>query len=265
MKVYLVIAALGVTLFASQLFFQQAVTQKFENQLASQAQKFESITEIQQEVSLLRQEISILEAVKSRTSQGQAISAARFHPTKAHHDDPFIGSKDAPILVMAFLDYQCGPCRAFVEQTLPKLKKNYFDDGKARFLLRDFPLTSHAQAVRAATFAHCAGEQGAYWDAFNLLYEKHSLDAVDQGNFEKLAPKLEGLNQKRLLRCTNSERYQQEVLDDKAEGKSVGAVGAPGFFIGAQMQSGDYNGVFIRGAQPYSVFEQQLKRFEGAH
>jgi protein-disulfide isomerase len=44
-----------------------------------------------------------------------------------------------------------------------KLKKQYVDTGKLRFVLRDLPLAFHQHAKAAAISTHCAGEQDKFW------------------------------------------------------------------------------------------------------
>ena len=43
-----------------------------------------------------------------------------------------------------------------------KIRETYGD--KVRWVFKDFPLPSHAEAFKASEAAHCAGEQGKYWE-----------------------------------------------------------------------------------------------------
>src|ERR1017187_2441884 len=74
-----------------------------------------------------------------------------------------LGSKDAPITMVEFTDYQCPFCQRFHLSTFSDLKKNYIDTGKVRFYSRDMPLDFHPNALRAAQAARCGGEQGQFW------------------------------------------------------------------------------------------------------
>ena len=51
------------------------------------------------------------------------------------------------------------------------------------------------------------------------------------------------------LAIKNSDAYQKEMDDDKAEGGAMGVSGTPGTIIGKQ---------FINGAQPYAAFKQVI-------
>ena len=93
-----------------------------------------------------------------------------FNPTIL--SSPYIGNNASPLVMIAFLDYQCAPCRQFYRTTFAKLKSEYIDSKKIKFIFRDFPLSVNNYAFQAAQFAQCAGNQGFYWEAFNLLFEE---------------------------------------------------------------------------------------------
>src|SRR5206468_10780677 len=86
-------------------------------------------------------------------------------------DAPSLGRADAPVTLVEFSDFQCPFCGRFFATTLPALKQDYIDTGKLRYVFRDFPLDQlHPNARNAAAAAHCAGEQGKYWEMHDTLY-----------------------------------------------------------------------------------------------
>lgn len=264
-KCVLSLLLLALLLSAAQFFAHHQALQNLELRLAAYENETEKMARLRRRIANLQQAVDILEQTQSDRKENQAIKRARYQPSGLEEDDPYLGPKEAPVLVQAFLDYQCAPCRTFVAESLPLLKEEFITNGTLKFLLRDFPLSANPMAVKAASFAHCAGEQGAYWDAFALLYSKESESLIAEDRFDTLAEQLPELDVSRLRRCTNSSRYEQEIANDKAEGKEIGAVGAPGFFIGARNEQNTYEGVFIRGAQPYAIFKQQLLRLTEVH
>lgn len=86
-------------------------------------------------------------------------------------DIPFLGDKNAPVTIVEFSDYQCPYCSRFYQQTLTQFKKEYVDSGKAKLYFRDFPLSFHEGAQKAAEAVRCAGDQGKYWELHNLIFE----------------------------------------------------------------------------------------------
>lgn len=183
-----------------------------------------------------------------------------FTPAASERDDPFFGSRAAPVLVEVFSDFGCAVCRKFHRDVVSKLREKHGKSDLVRVVYRDFPLQANAISRRAATFAHCAGEQSAYWQAFELLSAGDtslSLDSITQ-----LSTKLDRVDRARLSQCASSDRYEAEIDADAADALSIGAKGAPSTFIG--LRSGDsFRGVFIRGAQPLAVLEQEIERLLG--
>lgn len=222
--------------------------------------KFE-LEKVRSEQNALRAEISNIRDILSRLpSKAAPIVAANFKPDGSEKNDPFKGSADAEILLMAFSDYQCKPCRDFVEQTLPKLMVDFIEPGKVKYVLRDYPLPSNSHALRAAALAHCAGEQGRYWQMHDALIKNS--EAVDKGNWSSLYRAAPDLDSDKLERCSASSRYEDEINKDIQAAKELGAKGAPGFFIGKRQSGGSFRGVFVRGAQPFAVFASQIEHLQ---
>lgn len=185
------------------------------------------------------------------------IAPAEYAPTPSLRDDPFIGPADSPVLVMVFSDFQCPGCRRFNAESVARLRRYFAEKGLIKLVFRDFPLAGNQHSRIAATLAHCAGEQGAYWEMFDALYSRP--DLVDAGAFDDLDAG--GIRDKaQLKRCRESMRYESELDRDTDEARALGAGGAPGTFIGRKQEDGSFKGTFIRGAQPFAVIERTLRQ-----
>lgn len=195
-------------------------------------------------------------AAKSGEAE-QAIIPRTYSLGPAFLDDPFYGKKNSPVLVMVFSDFQCRPCRMFHKTTFRDIRDRYSSDERVQLVLRDFPLDLNSSSAAAAALAHCAGESGSYWKMFDLFVENESL--IDEGNFESLARRYDSAAAPKLLQCLESKKYEPEILADRQEGVELGAKGAPGVFVGRLVDSGRYQGVFIRGAQPTALIDQQIR------
>jgi protein-disulfide isomerase len=175
--------------------------------------------------------------------------------------NPMLGTPDAPLTLIEFSDYQCPHCRRFVETPLPALRHDYIDIGKLRYVFRDFPLDRlHPQARKAAEAAHCAGEQGKYWEMHDLLF--HNRQALQVESLPGYARQL-GLHAAAFTTCLTQGKYAAEVQQDLADGTTAGVQGTPGFFLGKTQADGTIQGTFIRGAQPLAVFRQTIERLLG--
>lgn len=125
-----------------------------------------------------------------------------------------VGPEDAEVVVREFADYQCPACAGFAEAS-QKLKEEYVEPGKVRFVFFDLPLRQHTHAVKAAMAARCAGDQDQYWGMHDRLFEEQSSwsSAGDpQEHFSRYAEDLD-LNSRRFNRCMESELHREAIED----------------------------------------------------
>ena len=165
-----------------------------------------------------------------------------------------LGRSDAPLTMVEFTDYQCPYCRRFQAEVWPKLKHEYIDTGKLRYIARDLPLAFHASAAPAAEAAHCAGEQGKFWDMHAALLG----GAADlaSGGIERRARAL-GLDMTGFGECVARNKYAGLIAAHVREADAAGIDGTPGFIIG-RAKHDELDGVRVEGAQPYEEFSELL-------
>lgn len=196
----------------------------------------------------------VLRLLSQRPAQGGVTPTGPVRTSVA--DAPVLGRADAPVTLVDFSDYQCPFCQRFFATTLPALKKEYIDTGKVRYVFRDFPLDQlHPQARKAAEAAHCAGEQGKYWDMHALLFRNQQALALPQLSEHARAA---GLDQAKFEACLSSGRYAARVARGLADGAAAGVQGTPGFVVGKMKAANVVEGALIRGAQPLETFRRVI-------
>lgn len=94
------------------------------------------------------------------------------------------GSKNAPIELEVFGDYECPSCGAFYETTLRQMINNDVAAGKVYIVHRDFPLQMHKYGYEAARWANAAASIGRFAEAESALYDNQNYWA-ESGNIEK--------------------------------------------------------------------------------
>ena len=167
-----------------------------------------------------------------------------------------IGRDDAPVTMVEFTDYQCPYCKRFHADTFAEIKKNYIDTGKVRFISRDLPLDFHPNALKAAQAAHCAGDQGKFWEMRDALIS-HAED-LGHDSIVKYATGI-SLNMTSFSSCLDGEKYKTLLQKEIADAGTLSISGTPTFVLGKV--SGDkLVGERIVGAMPYSAFEGQIKK-----
>lgn len=164
-------------------------------------------------------------------------------------DGPSRGNASAPVTIVEFSDFECTFCGR-ASETIKKIEQNYGD--KIRVVYRDFPLPSHSGAGRAAEAAHCAGEQGKFWEMHDRLFSKPA--PITDSDIRRYASELP-LVRETFDECLGSGRHAKTWRSSHAAGKEIGVQSTPTFFV---------NGRMIAGAAPYEAFarviEEELER-----
>ena len=113
-----------------------------------------------------------------------------------------------------------------------------------KFVWKDFPLTSiHPQAFKASEAAHCAGDQGKYWEYHDRLFTDQRALHVDA--LKKHAADL-GLEGSQFAACLDSGTHGDRVRGGLEAGARLGVESTPSVFI---------NGRLLMGAQPFEAFQ----------
>jgi protein-disulfide isomerase len=155
-------------------------------------------------------------------------------------EGPSKGPSGAPVTIVEFSDFQCPYC-VRAEETVGKVLKAY--DGKVRVVYRDFPLPIHPLAQKAAEAAHCAGDQGKYWEMHEKLFANQK--ALELSSLKGYAKDI-GIDQGKFDKCLDSGDKAKVVETNRKAGEKVGVTGTPAFFV---------NGFQLTGAQPFEEFK----------
>jgi protein-disulfide isomerase len=163
-----------------------------------------------------------------------------------------LGKSDAPLTMVEFTDYQCPFCGRFEATTFPEIKKNYIDTGKMRLIVRDLPLEGlHPFAMKAAQAAHCASDQGKFWEMKDLLFKNQK--KLDADSLTGYATKNLGLDADSFRKCMADGQHLKEIGAEARYAQSLGITGTPTFIVGKT--AGDsVEGRVIIGAVPYDKF-----------
>jgi len=153
--------------------------------------------------------------------------------------DVALGPSNAPITIVEYASMTCPHCAAFYATTFPELKRKYIDNGKVRFILREFP----RDPVDAAGFmlARCAGDDKR--DAIvDLMFAQQKNWAATEKPLEALAALLKqtGMSQNSFEACLKNQDLYDKVfkVQDRAA-KNFGVTFTPTFFINGKKQKGE--------------------------
>jgi protein-disulfide isomerase len=163
--------------------------------------------------------------------------------------DRILGKAEAPITIIEYASLTCPHCAHFDVTVLPKLKEKWIDTGKAKLILRDYPLDE--PALRAAMVARCAPADRFYplIDTFFAQQEQWVTSRDYRAALEKLV-KLGGMSDKEFKACISDKKLEDQVAQSRLiASQQLGVDATPTFFI---------NGKKFDGAPTVEAFDQAL-------
>jgi protein-disulfide isomerase len=163
--------------------------------------------------------------------------------------DRVLGKADAPITIIEYASLTCPHCAHFDVEVLPKLKEKWIDSGKAKLVLRDFPLDE--PALRAAMVARCAPPD-RFYPLVDGLFRTQADWVVERGWQGKLegVTRLLGVTEKDFKTCISDKKLEDQVAQSRlTAAQQLGVEATPTFFI---------NGKKFDGAPTVEAFDQAL-------
>jgi protein-disulfide isomerase len=112
---------------------------------------------------------------------------------------------------------------------------------RVRLVVRDFPLSQHADAQKAAEAAEAARAQGKYWEYAAYLFSHQNALGVAQ--LKAYATAL-GLDRAKFDAALDSGQFAEKVERDMTEGNRLGINATPTIFVnGRPLVDRSYEGV----------------------
>jgi protein-disulfide isomerase/uncharacterized membrane protein len=151
------------------------------------------------------------------------------------NEDPVLGSKDAPVNLVIFSDFQCSMCSMFATNLKYLIKYN---NEKLNIRFKNFPLSSncntitkenmHPLACNAARAGEAARIQGRFWEYHDSLFSQGTIKNEEQ--LFNVAKKMD-IDMVRFKKDYESEACQQRINSDIQEGLRLKLDGTPSAFL----------------------------------
>ena len=140
-----------------------------------------------------------------------------------------LGDEKAPVTIIEYASLSCPHCASFHSTILPGLKAGYLDTGKAKLVLRDFPLNK--PAVEGALLARCVSPM-SYWAVVDLLFANQQQwvreDSLDQ--LSALAATA-GVSTGDFTACQQDTATKDAILAGMQQGEAVFGVNSTPTFV----------------------------------
>ena len=158
-------------------------------------------------------------------------------PAKAlatQQDDRILGKPDAPITIIEYSSLTCPHCAKFAVNVLPKLKEKWIEPGKAKLIMRDYPLDE--RAMRAAMVTRCAPPDRFYplTEMFFAQAEQWVTASDYLAVLENLA-KLGGMSSKQFAACISDKKLEDQIAQSRLTANQQLSIRAtPSFFVNGE-------------------------------
>ncbi len=185
---------------------------------------------------------------------GGAQVAVNIKDVTVTDSDPYIGEKNAPVVIAYWSDYQCPYCKAVevggipqipIDPAIPVLIRDYVNTGKVKIVFKDYPFLGE-DSITGALYEH------AIWKLYPTKFyewreamfkaqdEEQDINFGDEASIIALIKKIPGIDANAVKAdvAANTDEYTQIINEDKAEGTKFGIQGTPGFITGKTMIPG---------------------------
>lgn len=164
--------------------------------------------------------------------------------------DMALGSATAPVTITEYASMTCPHCAAFNEQVFPKIKAEYIDTGKVRYIFREFPLDDKAAGGSMLSRCIANGDPNKYFAVTDLLFRQQVEWMKNTTETLTRIGKQAGLGQQQVEACLTNQSLLDKILADQKYATEVLKVDStPTFFI---------NGEKIRGEASFEAFAKVI-------
>jgi len=166
--------------------------------------------------------------------------------------DMALGPANAAVTITEYASMTCPHCAAFNAEVFPKIKTEYIDTGKVRYVFREFPLDIKAAAGSMLARCIAKDDSSKYFAVIDMLFKQQS-DWVMKNTTEVLGRigKQAGLSQQAVEDCLKDQALLDKIAADQKYASEVLKVDStPTFFI---------NGDKIKGETSFEEFDKKIK------
>ena len=152
------------------------------------------------------------------------------------------------VTIVEYASATCPHCAAFHKDVWPKLKADYIDNKKIRFIFREFPLNDPALA--AFMIARAAPKE-SYFPLIDVFFDTLETWAQDPAKGLLNIAKQAGFTQEKFDATLRDEALAKGIMEIRDGGVKFGVKGTPTFFI---------NGAPLEGEITYDAMKAEIDK-----
>jgi hypothetical protein len=168
--------------------------------------------------------------------EGAPVDLAELLKPPALGDMALGAGEGAKVTIVEYASATCPHCAAFHKDVWPKLKAEYIDTGKIRFIFREFPLNDPALA--AFMIARAAPKE-SYFPLIGVFFDTLETWAKDPANGLLNIAKQAGFTQEKFDATLKDEKLAKGIMEIRDGGVKFGVQGTPTFFLNGKPMRGE--------------------------
>jgi protein-disulfide isomerase len=165
--------------------------------------------------------------------------------------DMALGSADAKVAIVEYAAPTCPHCARFNKDVFPRIKSEYIDTGKIRYVFRNFPLNIKDLACEMLARNIAKDDAAKYFAVVDVMFQQQNLLVEKTGDTLKLIGRQAGLSVQAVEDCLKDQAMQDKIAAVQKYAEDVLKVdGTPTFFISDQV---------IVGEASFEEFDKRIK------
>jgi protein-disulfide isomerase len=149
-----------------------------------------------------------------------------------------LGKATAPVTVIEYVSLTCPHCANFQKHLFARMKKEFIDTGKVRYIVREFPI-GHTSGM-AAIINRCAPED-KYFSLLNQFLTRQSEWVSQEVRPDAIysIAKSSGMSRETFDKCLSNQVIIDGLTEVKQRGRQFNVIGTPTFFINGRKAQGE--------------------------
>jgi protein-disulfide isomerase len=165
--------------------------------------------------------------------------------------DMALGPADADVTITEFAAATCPHCAAFNREVFPRIKSEYIDLGKVRYIFREFPLNLKDAACSMLARRIANEDSGKYFAVVDIMFKQQDQLMEKTTDTLKLIGRQAGLSAQAVEDCLKDQVLLEKISADRKYASEVLKVGGtPTFFINSEV---------IVGEASFEEFDKRIK------
>ncbi|MEO0882207.1 MAG: thioredoxin domain-containing protein [Pseudomonadota bacterium] len=162
--------------------------------------------------------------------------------------DKALGPESAPVEIIEYASITCGACAQYHRDVVPAIKE-LAEEGRVRFVFREFPTAPAEVAVAGFAAARCTADDTAYFAMLDDMFinQRNIFAATNNGTVRTALQAIaarHGVDSAAFDTCLADEEIRSAIQAANIQGQADGVTGTPTLF---------FNGRLLRGTEGRSV------------